>query len=25
VLNKNIRLNWYLLKKIDVNFKVLYR
>ena len=25
VLNKNIRLNWYLLEKIDVNFKVLYR
>jgi hypothetical protein len=25
VLNKNIRLNWYLLKKLNVNIKVLYR
>jgi hypothetical protein len=25
VLNENIRLNWYLLKNKDVNFKVIHR
>jgi hypothetical protein len=24
-LNENIRLNWYLLRKINVNFKVIHR
>jgi hypothetical protein len=25
ILNNNIRLNWYLYIKINVNFKVIYR